>query len=285
MALTKCLLPAVPSFTQGGSSPLLQEKIRLFWQMVVNMSSNLSFLDICYSTSWEPYVLAQCFRDFPIIFYTSCFAQMTTSLFPGMTECLFLAVMVYDRFVAISNPLHYTTIMNNQVCVQLALGTWASAFLVAVLPIIAIPACYYGQNTISHFTCEIQAPLKLVCPDTLVSLILGLVISVFTLPLPFTIILISYFHTVVILLSIHSVETRLKAFFTCGPYLTVVSVFNGIAIYMYLKPQSKKSQEEDKFFSIFYGVVTPMLIPLIYTLRNKGVKGTLRKFAKGNEKS
>ncbi|XP_007085530.1 olfactory receptor 13H1-like [Panthera tigris] len=237
MALTKCLLPAVPLVTQGVSSPLLQEEIRLFWQMVVNVSGNLSFLDICYSTSWEPYVLAQCFRDFPIIFYTSCYAQMTTSLFPGMTECLFHAVMVYDRFVAISNPLHYTTIMNNEVCVQLALGTWASAFLVAVLPFIAIPVCYYGQNAISHFTCEIQASLKLICSDTPVSLILGLVISVFILTLPFTIILISYFHIVVIVLRIHSVEASLKSFFTCGPYLTVVNIFNGIAIYMYLKPQ------------------------------------------------
>ncbi|XP_040324027.1 olfactory receptor 13H1-like [Herpailurus yagouaroundi] len=327
MALTKCLLPAVPLVTQGVSSPLLQEEIRLFWQMVVNVSrnftpgaghmktsrlkssllenseigecqinrlflglsswkdsedtgyhggvlleaghktccdgilnfispcifflSNLSFLDICYSTSWEPYVLAQCFRDFPIIFYTSCYAQMTTSLFPGMTECLFHAVMVYDRFVAISNPLHYTTIMNNEVCIQLALGIWASAFLVAVLPFIAIPACYYGQNAISHFTCEIQAPLKLICSDTPVSLILGLVISVFILTLPFTIILISYFHIVVIVLRIHSVEASLKSFFICGPYLTVVNIFNGIAIYMYLKPQRnlrKRTNSSQYFF-------------------------------------
>ncbi|XP_047699252.1 olfactory receptor 13H1-like [Prionailurus viverrinus] len=251
MALTKCLLPAVPLVTQGVSSPLLQEEIRLFWQMVVNVSGNLSFLDICYSTSWEPYVLAQCFRDFPIIFYTSCYAQMTTSLFPGMTECLFHAVMVYDRFVAISNPLHYTTIMNNEVCVQLALGTWASAFLVAVLPFIAIPACYYGQNAISHFTCEIQAPLKLICSDTPVSLILGLVISAFILTLPFTIILISYFHIVVIVLRIHSVEASLKSFFICGPYLTVVNIFNGRAIYMYLKPQRnlrKRTNSSQYFF-------------------------------------
>ncbi|XP_053057634.1 olfactory receptor 13H1-like [Acinonyx jubatus] len=283
MALTKCLLPAVPLVTQGVSSPLLQEEIRLFWQMVVNVSGNLSFLDICYSTSWEPYVLAQCFRDFPIIFYTSCYAQMTTSLFPGMTECLFHAVMVYDRFVTISNPLHYTTIMNNEVCVQLALGTWASAFLVAVLPFIAIPACYYGQNAISHFTCEIQAPLKLICSDTPVSLILGLVISVFILTLPFTIILISYFHIVVIVLRIHSVEASLKSFFICGPYLTVVNIFNGS--HLHVPETSKKSQEEDKFVSIFYGAVSPMLIPLTYTLRNKGVRGTLRKLAKGNEKS
>ncbi|VCW84671.1 unnamed protein product [Gulo gulo] len=172
--------------------------------------SNLSFLGICYSTSWEPYVLAQCFRDFPIIFYTGCYAQMTTSLFPGMTECLFLAVMVYNRFVAISNPLHYTTIMNNQVCIQLALGTGASAFLVAVLPVIARPDCYCGQNTINYFTCEIQALLKLFCSDTPVSRSLGLAVSIFTLSLPFTFVLISYFHTVVIMLRIHSVQARLS---------------------------------------------------------------------------
>ncbi|XP_012620258.1 olfactory receptor 13H1-like [Microcebus murinus] len=247
--------------------------------------SNLSFLDICYSTSWEPYVLAQCFKDFPTISYTSCYAQMTTSLFLGMTECLLLAVMAYDRFVAISNPLRYTIIMNNQVCIQLALGTWASAFLVAVTPVIAIPAHYCGHNVINHFTCEIQALLKLVCSDTPITLILGLVISVFTLPLPFTFILISYFRIVAAVLRIRSVEARLKAFSTCGSHLTVVTIFYGTAIYMYLKPQSKESQEEDKVISIFYGAVTPMLNPLIYTLRNKDVKGALRKLAKGNEKS
>ncbi|XP_045393789.1 olfactory receptor 13H1-like [Lemur catta] len=247
--------------------------------------SNLSFLDICYSTSWEPYVLAQCFRDFPTISYSSCYAQMTTSLFLGMTECLLLAVMAYDRFVAISNPLRYTIIMNNQVCIQLALGTWTSAFLVAVTPVIAIPAHYCGHNIINHFTCEIQALLKLLCSDTPVSLILGLVISVFTLPLPFTFILISYFCIAAAMLRIRSVEARLKAFSTCGSHLTVVAIFYGTAIYMYLKPQSKESQEEDNVNSIFYGAVTPMLNPLIYTLRNKDVKGALRKVAKGNEKS
>lgn len=119
---------------------------------------------------------------------------MTTFLFLGMTECLLLAIMAYDRFVAISNLLRYTVIMNNWVCIQLALGTWTSAFLVAVTPIIASPAHGCGHYFINHFTCEIPALLKLICSDTPVSLILGLVISVFTLPLPFTCILIYYSH-------------------------------------------------------------------------------------------
>ncbi|XP_037676840.1 olfactory receptor 13H1-like [Choloepus didactylus] len=239
--------------------------------------SNLSFLDICYSSSWEPYVSAQCFKDFPTISYTSCYAQMTIALFLGMTECLLLAVMAYDRFVAISSPLHYTIIMNNQVCIQLAMMTWASAFFLAIIPIIAISARFCGHNIINHFTCEVQALLKLVCSDTPVSLILGLVISVFTLPLPFTFILISYFRIVVAVLRIRSAQARLKAFSSCGSHLTVVAIFYGTAIYMYLKPQSKMSQDQDKVISAFYGGVTPMLNPLIYTLRNKDVKNALRK--------
>ncbi|KAM9576918.1 olfactory receptor 13H1-like [Trichechus inunguis] len=246
--------------------------------------SNLSFLDICYSTSWEPYVLTQCFRDFPTISYTNCYAQMTTSLFLGMTECLLLAVMAYDRFVAISNPLRYTIIMNNQVCIQLAMVTWASVFLLTIIPVIAFPTHFCGHS-INHFICEYQALLKLVCSDTPVRLILGLVISIFTLPVPLTFILISYTRIVVAVLRIRSAEARLKAFSTCGSHLTIVTVFYGTAIYMYLKPQSKEFQEEDKFFSIFYGAITPMLNPLVYTLRNKDVKGALRKLAKGNDRS
>ena len=138
--------------------------------------------------------------------------------------------MAYGRCVAIANPPRHTIIMNNRVCIQLALGTWASAFLVAVTPIIAIPAHYGGHNIINHFTCEVQALLKLVCSDTPVSLILGLVISVFTLPLPFTFILISYFCIVAAMLKIRPAEARLNVFSTCGSHVTVVTVFYGPAI-------------------------------------------------------
>ncbi|XP_072482486.1 olfactory receptor 13H1-like [Notamacropus eugenii] len=247
--------------------------------------SNLFFLDNCYSTSWEPYVLAYCFKDFPTITYTSCYAQMTTSLFLGMTECLLLAVMTYDRFIAISNPLCYNVIMSNQVCSQIAVGTWVSNFFISVMPVITIPAHHCGHSIINHVMCEIQTLLKLVCSDTPMSLILGLVISTFTLPLPFTFILISYIRIVPAVLRIYSMEARLKAFSTCGSHLTVVTIFYGTAIYMYLKPQSKESQDQDKVISIFYGAVTPMLNSFIYTLRNKDVKGVLRKLIGGKEKS
>nr|WJJ08933.1 olfactory receptor 13K1 [Sus scrofa] len=239
--------------------------------------SNLSFLDICYSSNSVPFLLFNGLKDYPTISYTGCYAQMTIALSLGMTECLLLAVMAYDRFIAISNPLHYSIIMNHQVCVQLAVVTWASAFLLAIIPIIAIPARFCGHNIINHFTCEVQALLKLICSDTPVRLILGLVISIFTLPLPFTFIVISYFCIVVAVLRIRSAEARLKAFSTCGSHLTVVTIFYGTAIYMYLKPQSREYQDQGKVVSAFYGVVTPMLNPVIYTLRNKDVKEALRK--------
>ncbi|XP_074133206.1 olfactory receptor 13H1-like [Sminthopsis crassicaudata] len=280
-----CALVVIYSVTLVGNSVIIFV-VRIDGQLHTPMYfflSNLSFLDICYTTSSVPYLLFIGFRDFPTISYTSCYAQMTISLFLGMTECLLLAVMAYDRLVAISNPLRYTIIMNNRVCLQMAISTWVSAFFLAVIPIIAIPARYCGHNVINHFTCEIQAMLKLVCSDTPVNLILGLVISVATLPLPFSFILISYIRIVIAVLRIRSTEARLKAFSTCSSHLTVVTIFFGTAIYMYVKPQSKESQDQDKIISVFYGVVTPMLNPLIYTLRNKDVKGALRKLTRKKE--
>lgn len=195
---------------------------------------------------------------------------MTITIFLGMTECLLLAVMAYDRVIAVSNSLHYTIIMKNQVCVQLAMVTWTSAFLLEIILIIVIPTHFCGSNVINHFTCEVQALLKLTCSDTSV-------IGIFTEPLPLTFILISCTHIVVPMLRICSAEARLNAFSTYGSHLTVVTIFYGTAIYMYLKPQSRESQDQGKVISAFYAIVTSMLNPLSYTLRNKDVKDALKK--------
>lgn len=170
--------------------------------------------------------------------------------------------------------------MNDQVCIQLAVVTWASAFLLAVIPITAILASFWGHNIINHFTCEAQALLKLIWSDTLVRLILGLVIGILTLPLHFTFILISYTRIVVVVLRIRSAEARLKTFSTCGSHLTVVTIFYGTATCMYLKPQSREYRDQGKVTSTFYSAVSPVLNPLIYTLRNKDVKDALRKIIK-----
>ncbi|XP_006261307.2 olfactory receptor 13H1 [Alligator mississippiensis] len=240
---------------------------------------NLSFLDICYTSSTIPQVLINFLVKRPTISLVRCFCQMLSTLFLGSTECLLLAVMAYDRFVAISNPLHYALIMSKSRCIHLALMSWTVAFLLTVLPFFFMPSRFCGQNEIDHFTCEVLAVMKLVCSDTSKNQVFMFASASFTLLAPFFFIVFSYMRIIITILQIRSVDGRSKAFSTCGSHLTVVTLFYGTAIFMYLRPQSKSSQVQDKFISVFYGVLTPMLNPLIYTLRNQEVKGALRRMA------
>uniref|UniRef100_A0A8D0L219 Olfactory receptor n=1 Tax=Sphenodon punctatus TaxID=8508 RepID=A0A8D0L219_SPHPU len=239
--------------------------------------SNLSFLDICYSSGSVPQVLANCLKDRPTISFGRCLAQMSITLFLGVTECILLAAMAYDRYVAISNPLRYTLIMNKRVCIQMAVGSWTSAFLLTIVPSFSMQANLCGHNEVDHFTCEVVALLKLACSDTSVNQLLMFASALLTLLLPFSFIIISYTRIIVVILRIHSAGSRFKAFSTCGSHLAVVTIFYGTAIFMYVRPHSKPSQAQDKMVSVFYGAVTPMLNPLIYTLRNQEVKGALRR--------
>ncbi|XP_038603692.1 olfactory receptor 13H1-like [Tachyglossus aculeatus] len=241
---------------------------------------NLSFVDLCSTTTAVPLALVNCLRDCPTITYNDCYAQMTISIFWSITECWLLAVMAYDRFVAISNPLRYTLIMTMRTCFQIAATMWISTFLLALIPVIIIPVQFCaGNNVVNHFVCELEAVLKLVCSDTTVGEVLMLISSSFILPLPFMFILLSYIRITVAVLKIPSISGRRKAFSTCGSHLTVVTIYYGTLISIYLKPQNKDSKDQDKIISIFYGTVIPMMNPLIYTLRNKDVIGALRKAA------
>ncbi|XP_006015089.1 olfactory receptor 13H1-like [Alligator sinensis] len=241
--------------------------------------SNLSFLDICYTSTSAPQALANCFIKRPTISFINCFSQMCISLYLGVTECFLLAVMAYDRFVAICNPLHYPLIMNGRVCIQLAVGVWASSFFLTVIPALTMPAEFCGPNVINHFTCEVQAVLKLACSDTYLNGIMMFASGVLTLLIPFAFILVTYIRIGMAVLRIRSAQGRNKAVSTCSSHLTVVSIFYGTAMVMYVRPQTKSVSEQDKLFSVFYGVVTPMLNPLIYSLRNKDVKGALKRVA------
>ncbi|XP_038603674.1 olfactory receptor 13H1-like [Tachyglossus aculeatus] len=241
---------------------------------------NLSFVDLCSTTTNVPLALVNCLRDCPTIPYNDCYAQMTISLFCGITECCLLAIMAYDRFIAISNPLHYTLIMTMRACFQITATMWISNFLLALLPVVTVPVRFCaGRNVVNHFVCEVEAVLKLVCSDTTVSEILMWLSSFFILPLPFLFILLSYIRIVVAILKIPSTAGRRKAFSTCGSHLTVVTIYYGTLISIYLKPQNKDRKDQDKIIFIFYGIVSPMMNPLIYTLRNKDVIGALRKAA------
>uniref|UniRef100_A0A8C3TGP5 Olfactory receptor n=1 Tax=Chelydra serpentina TaxID=8475 RepID=A0A8C3TGP5_CHESE len=241
--------------------------------------SNLSFLDICYSSASVPQVLVNCLEDRPTISFSRCITQMASMVFLGMTECLLLAVMAYDRYVAISNPLRYMLIMNKRVCLQMAVGSWTSAFLLTVVPSISMQANLCGHNEIEHFTCEVTALIKLTCWNTSAYRLLMLTSAVLTLLVPFSFILVSYLRIIIAILRINSAGGWFKAFSTCSSHLAVVTIFYGTALSIYLKPQSMSSQEHDKMVSLFYGAVTPMLNPLIYTLRNQEVKGALSRAA------
>uniref|UniRef100_A0A4X1V4Q3 Olfactory receptor n=1 Tax=Sus scrofa TaxID=9823 RepID=A0A4X1V4Q3_PIG len=238
---------------------------------------NLSFMDICYTSASVPTLLVNLLSAQKTILFSGCAIQMYLSLAMGSTECVLLAVMAYDRYVAICNPLRYPVIMNRQVCVQMATASWATGSLTALLETsfaLQVPLC---GNLIDHFTCEILAVLKLACTSSLLMDMILLVVSVLLLPIPTLLICISYVFILSTILRISSAEGRSKAFSTCGAHLTVVILYYGAALSMYLKPSSSGSQERDKIIALLYGVLTPMLNPIIYSLRNKEVKDAVKK--------
>ncbi|XP_054859681.1 olfactory receptor 13H1-like [Eublepharis macularius] len=239
--------------------------------------SNLSFLDICYTSSSVPQALVTCTTDRTTISFMGCMAQIHITLYLGTTECLLLAVMAYDRFVAICSPLHYTLIMSWRICVQLAIGTWGTGLILTLILTVTGSKRFCGSNVVNHFTCEAQTVGKLICGDTHFNDIVSFICTVPVLIVPFVFILVTYLRIGLAVWRIHSNQGWSKALSTCGSHLAVVGIFYGSAMAMYLQPKSKYTSDKDKMVSIFYGAVTPMLNPLIYSLRNKDVKGALQK--------
>ncbi|XP_029440520.1 olfactory receptor 2D2-like [Rhinatrema bivittatum] len=247
---------------------------------------NLSVLDICYSSAYIPKSLKDFLSEKKTISFNGCAAQMYIALSLGVAECLFLAVMACDRYVAICHPLNYTVIMSWAVCMKTAAGTWIGGFLLSVVYVaFTLPLPFCGHNQINHFTCEVTAVLRLACTDIRKSEIAIFVMAVLVLIVPLSLIFLTYLHIIVAILRIRSADGRRRAFSTCTSHLTVVTLFFGTAMVMYLNPRSVVPAEKDKIFSLFYGAIIPMLNPLIYTLRNKEVKGALRKAIRGRQMS
>ncbi|KAF0885254.1 OR2S1 protein, partial [Crocuta crocuta] len=238
---------------------------------------NLSFLDICYTTSFIPSVLIHFLSRKKTISFTRCVVQMSVSYTMACTECVLLAVMAYDRYVAICNPLRYPVIMSKALCIQMAALSWGLGFLNSLTKtILAIRLPFCGKNVINHFVCEILAFVKLACADITsieIAIMVGNVIFLF---IPLLFICISYIFILSTVLKMNSAEGRKKAFSTCSAHLTVVTMFYGTILFIYTKPKSKDSAF-DKLIALFYGVVTPMLNPIIYSLRNTEVLGAMRK--------
>ena len=242
---------------------------------------NLSFADLCFSTTTVPQILVHFLVKKKTISFAGCSTQIVVLLLVGCTECALLAVMSYDRYVAVCKPLHYSTVMTQQVCLQLALASWASGTIVSLVDTtFTFQLPYRGQNIINHYFCEPPALLKLASADTYSTEMAIFAMGVVILLAPVSLILVSYWNIISTVIQMQSGEGRLKAFSTCGSHLVVVILFYGSAIFSYMRPNSKTTKEWDKMISVFYSLVTPMLNPIIYSLRNKDVKGALRKLTR-----
>ncbi|CAM9858446.1 unnamed protein product [Bubo scandiacus] len=238
---------------------------------------DLSCLDICYLSVIVPKMLENLMVGTIGISRTGCAVQMFFFLFFGVAECFLLAAMSFDRYVAICYPLHYTIIMNSRVCKGLVAGTYICGTAVGLVHTIITFSLPFCGLAINHFFCEIQPLLELLCGNTSPSEIQVIVVAVFAIVGPFLLIIYSYIHIISTILKISSTESQQKAFSTCSSHLLVVTLFYGTASSMYLRPKSSYSASVDKLLSLSYSVVTPLLNPIIYCLRNKEVKGALRK--------
>ncbi|XP_069448947.1 olfactory receptor 2G2-like [Ovis canadensis] len=241
--------------------------------------SHLSFLDLCFTSSIVPQLLVNLGSSDKSITYGGCVVQLYVSLALGSTECVLLAVMSYDRYVAVCRPLHYSFVMHPRVCSILASMAWLSGVTTTLIQstlTLQLPFC--GNRKVDHFFCEVPVLIKLACVDTTLNQAELFVASVLFLVVPLSLIMMSYGNIAQAVLKIKSAIGRRKAFRTCSSHLMVVIIFYGTIIFMYLQPAKSRSKDQGKFVSLFYTVVTPMLNPLIYTLRNKEVKAALKKF-------
>ncbi|XP_049631467.1 olfactory receptor 2A12-like [Suncus etruscus] len=238
----------------------------------------LSFLDLGYITITIPQMLVHLLAHSQAISFGGCWMQMYMFSALGLTECMFFVVMAYDRYVAICYPLRYTVILNWRLCTQMTAGTWAFGFFFSLIhTIFTMNLPYCGPNTVNHYFCEGPSVRSLACMDTHLIELVDLVISVFMVVTPLSLIVASYVRIALSILKIKSTRGRCKAFSTCASHLTVVTFFYVPAIYIYMRPNSSYSPERDKQVSLFYNVFTAFLNPVVYSLRNKDIKGAFLK--------
>ncbi|XP_005065110.1 olfactory receptor 1038-like [Mesocricetus auratus] len=240
--------------------------------------NNLAFVDLCYSSSVAPKFLETLLTNRRTISFYACATQLGFFLNFLISEMFLLAVMAYDRYVAICNPLLYMVAMSQKVCFQLVIGPYIYSFAVALLhTIVTFQLIYCGPNIINHFYCDDVPLMALACSDTSIKEILLFIFAGFNMISSLTTVLISYLFIVAAILRIQSTAGRCKAFSTCASHLTAVTIFYGTLIFMYLQPKSSHSLDTDKMASVFYTIVIPMLNPMIYSLRNQEVKNALKK--------
>ncbi|XP_047625562.1 olfactory receptor 1L6-like [Phacochoerus africanus] len=246
--------------------------------------SNLSLVDICFTTVIVPQMLVNMLTQRKTILFAQCLAQMYFFVAFGITDSFLLAAMAIDRYVAICNPLHYTTTMDPRRCLLLVITSWLVSHLHSLThTILMARLSFCGPNIIHHFFCDVQPLLMLSCSDTSVNELLAFTEGSFVIMSPFLLITTSYVYIVHAVLQVPSRRGRFKVFSTCGSHLTVVALFYGTIISVYIRPSSTYSVTKDRVVTVIYTVVTPMLNPFIYSLRNKDMKQALHKLMRKTE--
>uniref|UniRef100_F6RN82 Olfactory receptor n=1 Tax=Monodelphis domestica TaxID=13616 RepID=F6RN82_MONDO len=237
----------------------------------------LSFIDACYSSVIAPKLLADLFSEKKAISYNGCATQLYFFCSLVDTESFLLAAMAYDRYVAICNPLLYTVIMSKRVCCQLVFGAFLGGTMSSIIHTTNTFNLSFCSKEINHFFCDISPLFSLSCFDTYIHDIVLVVFASLVEAICLLTVLLSYAYIIVAILKTGSAEGRKKGFSTCASHLTVVTIYHGTLIFIYLRPSTDHSLDIDKVTSVFYTLIIPMLNPLIYSLRNNDVKNALRK--------
>ncbi|XP_032024035.1 olfactory receptor 6M1 [Hylobates moloch] len=238
--------------------------------------SNLSFLDILYTTVITPKLLACLLGEKKTISFAGCMIQTYFYFFLGTVEFILLAVMSFDRYMAICDPLHYTVIMNSRACLLLVLGCWEGTFLSVLVPTIVVTRLPYCRKEINHFFCDIAPLLQVACINTHFIEKINFLLSTLVILSSLAFTTGSYVYIISTILRIPSTQGHQKAFSTCASHITVVSIAYGSNIFVYVRPNQNSSLDYDKVATVLITVMIPLLNPFIYSLRNEKVQEVLR---------
>ncbi|XP_075061100.1 olfactory receptor 11L1-like [Mixophyes fleayi] len=240
--------------------------------------TQVSLLDILMTTDILPNLLYILLHDGGTMSLTACISQFYVFATSESSECLMLTVMSFDRYVAICNPLRYNSIITNTFCVNSVIVSWLLSFLMTLMNAVATSKFYFcGPNVIDHFFCDFTPILELSCSDISIFLRQSILICIIVIICPFTMIIVSYVCIITTTLNIQSISGRQKAFSTCSSHLTVVCLFFGTLFSVYMVPTKGQLLAASKALSLLYTVVTPLLNPFIYSLRNKDFKEAFEK--------
>ncbi|EHA98791.1 Olfactory receptor 5AN1 [Heterocephalus glaber] len=243
--------------------------------------SNLSFIDLCYVSSTVPKMLSNFFQEQQTITFVGCVVQYFIFSTMGLSESYLMTAMAYDRYAAVCNPLLYSSIMSPTLCVRMVLGSYMAGLTASLSQLCALLQLHFcGPNVIRHFFCDMPQLLTLSCTDTFLVQVLTAILTVIFGIANALVIMVSYGYIVTSIMKITSDTGRSKAFNTCASHLTAVSLFYTSGLFVYISSSSGGSSSFDRFASVFYTVVIPMLNPLIYSLRNKEIKDALKRLKK-----